>query len=516
MSDTSDSPRSELEAVQRYPKNHNFFGLSIPPWRSPFMQVILTGFVCFLCPGMFNALNGLGAGGQVESSVTSNALVALYTTFAVFGFVAGTGLNYFGARPTLAFGGLGYALYSASLLCYNHTANSGFVIFSGAMLGVCAAFLWCAQGTVMMSYPTESEKGRYIGLFWGIFNMGAVIGSISPIVQNWKTPSGGAVNDGTYVGFLALMVAGAVLAFFLVPPHQIVRKDGTRVAPVRHPSAVSEIKGLYETLKSDYYILLLFPMFWASNWFYTYQQNCYNLYLFNLRGRAFNNIWYWLAQIIGAVLFGVILDNQRLGSRKMRAWIGWGILFVVVNVIWGGGFVVLDRYSDERAHLANAAINAARTKAGLPIDASLVLPPAIDVYGDNFAAYCFLYLFYGFLDAMWQTYAYWLMGALSNDPRKLAYFAGFYKGIQSAGAAVVWRLDATGHSFDSLFGSSWGLCVAGMLFALPVIYLKVQDTELTDADFVTEGHAAGARKGGSRGKSEKEIELDDTSRTYSG
>ena len=129
------------------------------------------------------------------------------------------------------------------------------------------------------------------------------------------------------------MVAGAVLAFFLVPPHQIVRKDGTRVAPVRHPSAASEIKGLYETLKSDYYILLLFPMFWASNWFYTYQQNCYNLYLFNLRGRAFNNIWYWLAQIIGAVLFGVILDNQRLGSRKMRAWIGWGILFVVVNVI---------------------------------------------------------------------------------------------------------------------------------------------------------------------------------------
>ena len=34
------------------------------------------------------------------------------------------------------------------------------------------------------------------------------------------------------------------------------------------------------------------------------------------------------------------------------------------------------------------------------------------------------------------------------------------------------------------FGSSWGLCVAGMVFALPVLYWKVQDTELTDADFV--------------------------------
>ena len=68
----------------------------------------------------------------------------------------------------------------------------------------------------------------------------------------------------------------------------------------------------------------------------------------------------------------------------------------------------------------------------------------------QFLVYCFLYIFYGFIDAMWQTYAYWLMGALSNDPRKLAYFAGFYKGIQSAGAAVVWRLDAVKTPFEGL------------------------------------------------------------------
>lgn len=90
---------------------------------------------------------------------------------------------------------------------------------------------------------------------------------------------------------------------------------------------------------------------------------------------------------------------------------------------------------------------------------------------------------------MWQTYAYWLMGALSNDPRKLAYFAGFYKGIQSAGAAVVWRMDATKAGFDVLFGSSWGLCAAGLVFAAPVIWFRVQETEITAVDF--EGVAGG-------------------------
>ena len=31
------------------------------------------------------------------------------------------------------------------------------------------------------------------------------------------------------------------------------------------------------------------------------------------------------------------------------------------------------------------------------------------------------------------------MGSLSNNARKLANFAGFYKGIQSAGGAGMWR-----------------------------------------------------------------------------
>lgn len=46
-----------------------------------------------MCPGMFNALNGMGGGGLVDSSVNSKANTALYTTFAVVGFGAGTFLN---------------------------------------------------------------------------------------------------------------------------------------------------------------------------------------------------------------------------------------------------------------------------------------------------------------------------------------------------------------------------------------------------------------------------------------
>ena len=46
------------------------------------------------------------------------------------------------------------------------------------------------------------------------------------------------------------------------------------------------------------------------------------------------------------------------------------------------------------------------------------------------------------------------MGALSNSGRKAANYAGFYKGIQSAGAAVFWRLDGLKTPYNTMFGAT--------------------------------------------------------------
>lgn len=104
--------------------------------------------------------------------------IALYSTFAVFGFFGGTFVNKLGIKLTLAFGGIGYCIYAVSLLLSVHFNVGGFNIFAGALLGVCAGLLWTAQGTIMISYPNESEKGKYFAWFWTIFNMGAVVGSL--------------------------------------------------------------------------------------------------------------------------------------------------------------------------------------------------------------------------------------------------------------------------------------------------------------------------------------------------
>ena len=73
----------------------------------PITQVSMLSFVCFMCPGitrgrntfltsfllgfagLFNALTGLGAGGQVDPTTNAKANSTLYATFAVAAFFSG-------------------------------------------------------------------------------------------------------------------------------------------------------------------------------------------------------------------------------------------------------------------------------------------------------------------------------------------------------------------------------------------------------------------------------------------
>jgi hypothetical protein len=74
------------------------------------------------------------------------------------------------------------------------------------------------------------------------------------------------------------------------------------------------------------------------------------------------------------------------------------------------------------------------------------------------------------------------MGSLTNNTRKLANFAGFYKGIQSAGGAIAPAIDALRKPYMQEFGTAWGLLSASLVIAAPVIWTKVKDTVPVEED----------------------------------
>lgn len=367
--------------------------VKIPPYASPEFQIVFVAVVCFLCPGMFNAVNGLGAAGLVSAHDINNANTALYSMFAGVGFFAGSIANRIGLRLTLGFGGFGYCLYIASILSYNHNGNAGFLIFAGALLGLCAGMLWTAQGAIMLSYPPERAKGRYIAVFWMIFNLGAVIGGLVPLAQNIHSKSN-SVNDGTYIAFIVLMAVGFVLAGFLCNPLLVQRSDGSRIILMKHPTWKSELLGLYQTLRGDWYILFLFPMFFASNWFYTYHFQDVNLPMFNIRTRALNSVLYYLAQIIGAWIFGYALDTTYL-RRTTRAKMAVVALFVLTFVIWGGGYDFQTQYNRNMTDAEDYV--------------------KLDFTDSGYIGPMFLFMFYGAYDSVWQTTSYWYENVVNTN-----------------------------------------------------------------------------------------------------
>ncbi|KAG0345584.1 hypothetical protein BG004_003539 [Podila humilis] len=428
-------------------------------WTSPLAQVIAVGFICFCCPGMFNALNSMGGGGQIESKVGQNANVALYTTFAIGGLFAGAIHNKLGPKWTMLLGGCTYVLYAASYVIYNEYNAGWVVITTGGILGMGAGMLWTAQGAIMMAYPREQDKGKFIGYFWAIFNAGAVLGSIIAFIINKDVVEPKPLGNETYAAILTIMAIGALIALSLAPPSSVTHDDGEHIKIQKFPTWSGEIVAIFK-LFLDWRMVVLIPLFLSSNWFYSYQFSTVNGFYFSMRTVSFNNIWYWFSQIGGSWAFARILDYQGV-NRKTRSLWGLSIITVAFVATWAGGIVFQKGYTITTNPKPNVDLTD----------------------GSKYAGPLVLYMLYGLNDAAWQTYCYWLMGALSNDVTVLSRYAGFYKAIQSCGAAIAWRINAVGTPFMT----ELIICFALLVASIPgAAFLTMRIKDVTDEE-VEEG-----------------------------
>ncbi|ANB14733.1 membrane transporter (predicted) [Sugiyamaella lignohabitans] len=372
---------------------------------------------------MFDALSGLGAGGQRAASVslTDEANAALYACFAVVGFFGGSIVNTLGPRYTFFLGTLGYTIYIGSLWSLDRNGNRGFVVAGGVLCGISAGLLWSVHGMITMAYPEEKDKAKGFAITWSLLSIGATLGGLIPLLQNLHRPDDSGVNTGTYLGFLIVMLVGVCVSLTLCDPKAVRRKSGLPLEDFKQTDFRTEIIGVFK-LVTDKKIMMLLPAFFASNFFYSYQFGM-NAFYFSLRTRSLNSLIYWLTQVIGTFFIGAVLDNHRMGRRK-RGLLGLAIVSIFVLGTWAGG----------------VAFQVTFTRKTDP-------PPNVDWTSSKFGGPFVLYFMYGMSDAMWQSWCYWIMGSLTNETFRLARYAGFYKGIQSAGSAISFGIDAAGTPF---------------------------------------------------------------------
>ena len=188
--------------------------------------------------------------------------------------------------------------------------------------------------------------------------------------------------------------------------------------------------------------------------FYAYQFTAFNSELFDARTMGLNNAAYWASQMAGAVALGSLLDTPAL-SLRARAGGSLLLIYALVGLSWGLGLHANGRYGLDHP-------NATAAKIDFTAPASWAPPAA-------------LYVLWGACDSFVQCWVYWVLGRLDDRPEVLSRFAGGYKALQSAGAAVSWGL-----STGPLLPSSQAYVNVGLLLLSlpPVGYLLLTAPQL--------------------------------------
>lgn len=100
--------------------------------------------------------------------------------------------------------------------------------------------------------------------------MGSLVGGLIVLGLTIKDGAVASLSTGIYLAFIIIMFVGSAACWTILPADKVVRKDGTIVAVQRQASIKEELKGMIGVLKS-WRLLALFPMFFASNYFYSYR-----------------------------------------------------------------------------------------------------------------------------------------------------------------------------------------------------------------------------------------------------
>ncbi|KAH8424365.1 uncharacterized protein LDX57_002116 [Aspergillus melleus] len=400
----------------------------IPFFRSTLFQALVIAGVFFCGPGMYGALNALGAGG-LKSPLLVNITSGLsYGLNVIFALLTGVFVNVLGERIVLSLGVIGFSINGASLYCNNMFGNTWLMYFSSALQGFTTALLWVVQAAIMLAYPEPDFKGRFIAIWYTSIALGQSVGGALALGFNASNKEAGAVTPVTYIPLIAIAACGPFIALLISRPHQVIRRDGVKVLSKKQPNAWQEAKRVFSAVKRREVLatvidrlsilnqtdqmqkmLLLLPLFIYSQWFLSYNSTFTAIY-HSVRGRALTSFTSAFAGVAGTFAAGVFLDYQKLSRSTKFRW-SYFAIYALYTLTWVWDTVVQWYYSKTN-------------------------PVGLDWAQSEFYASFLLILVKGFVDHAFQTWMYALIGTLTEDVDELTRYTGFLKAVNTGGAAL--------------------------------------------------------------------------------
>ncbi|KAL2213560.1 MFS general substrate transporter [Sarocladium strictum] len=385
-------------------------------YRSPLFNVIIIGLISFTQPGIWNALNSTGAGGQQEPYLVngSNSLTFGIMVFgcSIFSVLA----NRFGVKKVLILGTLGYAPYSAALYVNNRYGTEWFVLFGGATCGVAASALWASEGAIALGYGRVQDRGKFTGIWLGLRELGQLIGASIQLSLNAGNGERGKVSYTTYLVLIGLQCLGLPLALLVSPPEKVIRPDGSRpILSGQQTSVRLEFKKMWSLVKRKQMFLLI-PVLVGFNWNGTYL-GIYQARYFSVRARTLSALVSGIVATAANIIWGWVYDLKRF-SRPTLAKFTWAF--------FATSMLALLSWQIYNEHGYAAA------------DPPITLDWALPGFGRGFSSMVLI----RFFNESHYMFVYWIAGAFFDDLETLTLAVGIIRSFESIGSCLSFGIGA--------------------------------------------------------------------------
>ncbi|KAJ5630855.1 uncharacterized protein N7484_010955 [Penicillium longicatenatum] len=402
-------------------------------YRSIPFQIAIASGVSFTAPGMWDAMNNLGAGGAAEPYAVSAANALVYGLFAVVCVLAGAINNRIGLRFGLVIGAIGYPIYGAGLYTNNYSPTTWFMLFGSALCGISAGFFWAAEAAIIIGYPSPKDRAFYLAIWQTAKAAGPIVGGAISLGLNAKNSSQGTISAGTYIVFIVIMCLGLPIALCLSPAEKVQRKDRTLVVVHKQATWGAEFKAALKLIATRR-VLLLLPSFFIS-YFYNAFLSTWLTDYFTVRSRAFSSFFTNFAGIASSFLIAALLDRQTIRINT-RAKTGFLAIVIVLTGTWIWACVLQNQFY------------------------SAPTAPVFDWFKGGFGKSYALVFFWTFGGQAFQQYLYWLIGQYSTDISSLSYHCGILRGFEALGQTVAWAMQSEGNAnhFVSI-GLNFGITI---------------------------------------------------------
>jgi MFS family permease len=314
-------------------------------YRSTFYNALILGVCNFLAPGIWGAMNSLGAGGEERPYLVNGANALTFCLMVVSCFLSPILVRWIGIKYALIFGTMGYAPFAAGLYTNNRFGTEWFVLFGAALCGISAGVFWMAEAAIALAYPEPHNQGRFLG-FWLSFRVGGqVLGGAINLGLNAKNNQAGKVSYNVYLVFIVLQALGPFAGLLLNKPSRVQRTDGLAVNLGISQGSIAEIRAMTRLFLSRNFLLVI-PLI-AQGVYTEAVMFTYSSLWFSVRARALGSFLSGIVAIISGNILGAFLDYTRI-SVKRRARGAFVVILTLQGAWWVWSTVLVTRYNREK------------------------------------------------------------------------------------------------------------------------------------------------------------------------